>query len=72
MLKVFNHNVDNYSGSHWDIIVSYMNDDIRESLHHKFAPCSRSLFLTLYCAADPDFYDFYLDFLVFDTDWDYV
>ena len=69
MLKVFNANVDNYSEDRWEVISSYMDDDIRESLHFSFAPCSRSLFLTLYCAADSDFY---LDSLIPASDWDYV
>lgn len=72
MFKVFSSDVDNYPEDYWEVISSYMDDHIREFLHFRFAPCSRSLFLTLYCAADPDFYDFYLDSLISDSDWDYV
>lgn len=38
-----------------ETISSYMNDDIRESLHFDLAPCSNEKFLLEYCKADPDF-----------------
>lgn len=34
--------------SKWDYIVSLMDDDIREAVHDKFAPCSRIEFLEEY------------------------
>lgn len=41
----------------WDIIASYMDDDIREDLHARLAPCSREKFLSRYLSRDPDFAD---------------
>ena len=38
-----------------ETISSYMNDDIRESIHFDLAPCSNEEFLLEYCKADPDF-----------------
>ena len=38
-----------------DTIASYMNDDIREELHFKLAPCSNRTFLKAYCKRDPEF-----------------
>lgn len=38
-----------------ETISNYMNDDIRESIHFDFAPCSNEDFLKAYCKADPDF-----------------
>ena len=37
-----------------DNISSYMDDEIREQLHSRLAPCSPSDFLRAYIAADPD------------------
>lgn len=39
----------------WDIIASYMDDDIREDLHARLAPCSREKFLARYLNRDPQF-----------------
>ena len=36
-------------------IASYMNDEIREDLHFKMAPCEPEEFLKAYVARDPDF-----------------
>ncbi len=36
-------------------ITSYMNDEIRESLHAEMAPCSKYEFLRQYLKRDPDF-----------------
>ena len=36
-------------------ICTYMNDDIREELHFKLAPCSNRTFLKAYCERDPEF-----------------
>ena len=38
-----------------DAIASYMDDDIREELHFKLAPCSHRRFLKAYCKRDPEF-----------------
>lgn len=38
-------------------VVSYMDDDIRESLHLQLAPCTNSDFMTAYINEDPDFED---------------
>lgn len=38
-----------------DTIASYMNDDIREELHFKLAPCNNRTFLEVYCKRDPEF-----------------
>ena len=36
-------------------IADYMNDEIRESLHSKLAPCTNEKFIAEYLKADPDF-----------------
>lgn len=38
-----------------ETISTYMEDDIRESIHFNLAPCSNEDFLKAYCKADPDF-----------------
>ncbi len=38
----------------WDAIVSYMNDEIRESLHHELCPCTESEFLEAYLKREKD------------------
>lgn len=38
-------------------IASYMDDDIREDLHFRIAPCSPDLFLREYTKRDPGFVD---------------
>lgn len=38
-----------------DAIASYMDDDIREELHFKLAPCNNRTFLKAYCKRDPEF-----------------
>lgn len=40
-----------------DTIASYMDDNIREDLHFRIAPCSPDLFLREYIKRDPDFVD---------------
>lgn len=40
-----------------ETIVTYMNDDIRESLHFELAPCNNEEFLKAYCKEDPQFSD---------------
>lgn len=38
-----------------ETISTYMEDDIRESIHFNLAPCSNEDFLKAYCKSDPDF-----------------
>ena len=38
-----------------ETISTYMEDDIRESIHFDLAPCSNEDFLKAYCKANPDF-----------------
>lgn len=41
----------------WEIIVSYMNDEIREQVHFELAPCNRKEFIERYLDLDPQMYD---------------
>ena len=38
-----------------NLICSYMDDEIREDLHSKLAPCDNLKFLRKYCKRDPEF-----------------
>lgn len=38
-----------------DTIASYMDDEIRETVHHELAPCEPEEFLKRYLELDPDF-----------------
>jgi hypothetical protein len=38
-----------------ETISTYMDNDIRESLHFNLAPCSNEDFFKAYCKANPDF-----------------
>lgn len=38
-----------------DVIASYMNDEIREDLHSKMAPCEPERFLKEYAKRDSEF-----------------
>lgn len=38
-----------------NLICSYMDDEIREDLHLKLAPCDNLKFLRTYCKYDPEF-----------------
>ena len=38
-----------------DTIATYMNDDIREDLHFRLAPCEPDFFLKEYVKRDPEF-----------------
>lgn len=38
-----------------DAIASYMNDDMRETVHAELAPCEPEEFLKRYLELDPDF-----------------
>lgn len=44
----------------WDSIASCMDDDIRENLDSKLAPCRARDFLMAYCRRDPAFEEMYL------------
>ncbi|AMQ66671.1 hypothetical protein FDG96_gp12 [Bacillus phage Mgbh1] len=35
-------------GVEWEVIVHYMDDDIRETVHAQLAPCTNLAFLTKY------------------------
>ena len=39
----------------WQTIVCHMKDNIRESLHRDYAPCTKRIFLERYLELDPDF-----------------
>lgn len=36
-------------------IAGYMNDEIREALHSKLAPCEHEVFISAYIEEDPEF-----------------
>lgn len=38
-----------------DVIAKYMNDEIREKIHFRFAPCEPDFFLREYVKRDPEF-----------------
>lgn len=38
-----------------DVIASYMDDDIRETVHYELAPCTPEEFLIRYLDQDPEF-----------------
>ncbi len=38
-----------------EVIQYYMDNEIREELHRKYAPCSNDYFLKKYCEKDTDF-----------------
>lgn len=40
-----------------DVIGSYMDDEIRETVHGELAPCSPEEFLIRYLELDPEFLD---------------
>ena len=42
---------------YWNAVVSYMDDDIRETVHAELAPCSKKAFLHRYLELDPGFRD---------------
>lgn len=41
----------------YDYVVTLMDDEIRESVHAEYAPCSEVLFIKKYIQADPAFAD---------------
>ena len=42
--------------SGYEIMVTYMNDEIREQVHAELAPCTETEFLKRYLELDEDFY----------------
>lgn len=42
--------------SGYEIMVTYMNDEIREQVHAELAPCTRTQFLKRYLELDYNFY----------------
>lgn len=42
---------------YWDSVASYMDDDIRETVHAELAPCTKKAFLRRYLELDPGFRD---------------
>ena len=38
-----------------DDLAGYMDDDIREDIHFRFAPCEPEFFLREYCKRDTEF-----------------
>ena len=40
----------------YEATVQFMNDEIREELHLKMAPCTEQEFFDAYCEADPDWF----------------
>lgn len=49
-------NEENFSKD-FEVIVTYMNDEIREQLHSEIAPCSELYFLRQYAKKDPSIID---------------
>lgn len=41
-----------------DVIASYLDDDIRETVHYELAPCTPEEFLIRYLDLDPEFEKF--------------
>ena len=45
----------NNSNNIMDAIATYMDDDIRETVHAELAPCTNDEFIARYLELDPDF-----------------
>ena len=45
--------IKNYYGKRfeWKLVVDFMDDALREKLHHDLAPCSEQVFFDTYCKA---------------------
>lgn len=43
--------------SHWDVVVSLMDNEKRERVHYEMAPCNNEEFLSRYLELDPEFED---------------
>lgn len=39
----------------WDVVALMMDNDIREDVHNRLAPCSKHEFLAEYLRLDPEF-----------------
>lgn len=50
--------VNEISKTMWESVVSYMDDDIRETVHTELAPCTNEEFLKRYCELDTGFEEF--------------
>jgi len=48
----------NNSNNIMDAIATYMDDDIRETVHAELAPCTNDEFIARYLELDPDFEEF--------------
>lgn len=44
-----------------EVLQMYMDDEIREEIHYKYAPCSNDFFLKKYCEEDTEFTRFLLE-----------
>ena len=53
-LTVMGINMEQIAEDKWEIVTSYMNDEIREDLHGDLAPCSRAEFFLAYEERDPE------------------
>ena len=52
----------------WDTIASYMDDEIRETVHAEMAPCGNREFLERYLELDPDFKELLKNYFYYDVD----
>lgn len=41
----------------FDVVVNYMDDEIREELHNEIAPCDEQAFINAYCEAHEEKYN---------------
>lgn len=51
-----------------DVIATYMNDEIREDVHNRVAPCDPDVFLNQYLKLDPAFEEILLS--EFHIEWE--
>lgn len=52
----------------WDAIASYMDDEIRKTVHAEMAPCGNREFLEGYLELDPDFKELLKNYFYYDVD----
>lgn len=52
----------------WEVVVSLMDDEIREQVHFELAPCTNEEFLVGYLRCDPAFEEV-LDQIASDDEW---
>lgn len=57
-----------------NVIATYMDDEVREQISFKFAPCANEFFLRKYCEEVPEFADILEDEfgIEFDENWNLV